>query len=155
MLSLRRFTVSPLEGVALLVLLATGLALAIAHAGAEELVRGRDEALTVLETIRKAQADHRLTKGTFLTALTDLRATLVKLEVKVETPTTAKGRNYRYFLAETAEPDTWRVTAIGNLDEDDWPDIVVVSGNALKSAPPAVECDDVEHRLKRVPTLKP
>jgi hypothetical protein len=148
----RRLAASPLEVLAVVLIGCAIVVVAGQRGGARDISRGRDEAIGVLLSLRKAQSDLKATQGRFATGFADLRGALAEQGAQVTSSRRAKTDHYSYFLAEGLGPETWRVTAIGNLDADPWPDVVVVQGGDSTVETPVVTSDDVSHRARRYPT---
>lgn len=147
MSALRRLLPSPLEVIGLLVVVvAAGLA-ALRHAQVREVARTRDEAIGVLLAVRKGQDDMMATRGRFAKSLDELRGALAGQNATTTSKTMARTAAYTYVLADGLGDKAWRMTAIGNLDADPWPDILVVQGSEGGSGSPVISSDDTTHRV--------
>jgi hypothetical protein len=152
MSSLRRIAASPLELLAVFAVVASVAVAAAKHVAARDVASARDEAIGVLSAVRKGQQDFKATRGHFATSFEDLRGALADQGATVAMSRRAQSEKYTYILADGLGDRAWRVTAIGNLDDDNWPDIVVVQGTDGTSEAPVVTSDDVTHRVRRSPT---
>jgi Tfp pilus assembly protein PilE len=85
----------------------------------------RPEAVMVFRALAVAQREHMLTRGTF-------SGTFDALGFRVEggqriSETEIQGRRYNYRLIQDQGPRSWYCVATGNIDGDDFPDIIAAS----------------------------
>ncbi|MBM4283064.1 MAG: hypothetical protein FJ137_20685 [Deltaproteobacteria bacterium] len=149
MKALIRLLESPFELAAFGVIGATAIALAVTRASAASGAEDRNEALGVLQAVIRAQADARATKGRFATSLQDFRSQLTFADAKVVSPRVARSERYTYYLWPSETGEAWRLTAVGSLDEDPWPDVLVAQGMDINVTKPVVTVDDLSHRVVR------
>jgi Tfp pilus assembly protein PilE len=85
----------------------------------------RPEAVMAFRALAAAQREHLLTRGTY-------SGTFDALGFNVEggkhiSPTEIQGRRYNYRLVQDQGPRSWYCIATGNIDGDDFLDIIAAS----------------------------
>jgi len=85
----------------------------------------RPETVVAFRAIASAQREYLLTHGTYA-------ATFSALGFNVErgaliSPTEIQGLTYNYRIMQDDGPRSWYVVATGNIDGDDFPDIISAS----------------------------
>lgn len=84
----------------------------------------RSEAQTAMMSVFAAQHVYRANELTFASDFRSLGFPIVDAEPVTDTK--VAGDTYVYDISQPAGFQSWRITASGNIDSDEWPDVLVM-----------------------------
>jgi type II secretory pathway pseudopilin PulG len=134
---------------ALLVLLLLG-SLAMQHLGAFNARSRRVEAIQLLHVVRSAQESFFTAHRRYATTFDELAFALKGKGTTRIAAGKVRLLTYEFTLAQPSA-SSWICNAVGNVDDDEWPDVVTVVGTPASTSAPVVVSDDVHDVIAAAP----